>query len=142
MDTGPRESISGFVHSNMEGSMQTGWLFAATETGVKRSMDCFCGWRSAGLLKGAVIAVAYDPSEPKRVYAVAGNRFFASDDGGEHWIGTDIHDAVTALAVDPRGVVYAAGRGALLRSDDPRRRFVAAGLRELLTDERPEGERR
>ena len=120
MDAGPRAPIVGFVHSNMPGSMQTGWLFAATAKGVSRSMDCFCGWRDAGALKYAVTGVAYDPSEPKRVYAITAKTVAVSDDGGEKWSqraapGTDI----VALAVDDRGIVYAADRdGTFFRSAD------------------------
>ena len=120
MDAGPHAPIVSFVHSNMPGSMQTGWLFSATAKGVSRSMDCFCGWRDAGALKSAVTAVAYDPSEPKRVYAISAKSVAVSEDGGEKWSqrtapGTDI----VALAVDDRGIVYATDReGALFRSTD------------------------
>src|SRR3546814_15414001 len=48
MDKGPEAEIQRIIHSNLEGSMQSGWLFAATDRGVYRSMDCFCGWRNAG----------------------------------------------------------------------------------------------
>src|SRR3546814_7687084 len=42
MDKGPEAEIQRIIHSNLEGSMQSGWLFAATDRGVYRSMDCFC----------------------------------------------------------------------------------------------------
>ena len=51
MDDGPG-AISHLIHTNMKGSMQTGWLFAGTSEGVQRGMDCFCLWRRAGDLKG------------------------------------------------------------------------------------------
>ena len=120
MDAGPREPIVRFVHSNMPGSMQTGWLFAATAKGVSRSMDCFCGWRDAGALNVAVTAVAYDPSEPKRVYATTGNGLLGTEDGGEHWSklaspGT----ATAAIVVGADGTVYTADKqGTLSRSSD------------------------
>jgi len=38
MDAGPREQVLHLVHTNMPGSMQTGWFFAATAKGVSRSM--------------------------------------------------------------------------------------------------------
>ena len=120
MDAGPREPIVRFVHTNMPGSMQTGWLFAATAKGVSRSMDCFCGWRDAGALKTDVTAVAYDPSEPKRVYAITDKGLSVSEDGGEQWSRARSPGAeIAALAVGDRGVLYAADRqGTLFRSSD------------------------
>lgn len=43
MDRGP-EGIRQLIHTNMEGSMETGWLYAATADGIRLSMDCFCLW--------------------------------------------------------------------------------------------------
>lgn len=128
MDAGPRAPIVGFVHTNMPGSMQTGWLFAATGSGVSRSMDCFCGWRDAGALKSAVTAVAYDPSEPKRVYAITAKAVAVSEDGGEQWSQRAAPGAgIVALAVDERGIAYAIdGEGALLRSTDQGRLWLRA----------------
>ena len=120
MDAGPRERVSQFVHSNMPGSMQTGWFFAATAKGVSRSMDCFCGWRDAGGLGQRVSAVAYDPHEPKRVYAATADALFVSADGGEQWSrAASPGRSVTALVVSPAGVVYAGvGAGELFESAD------------------------
>ena len=120
MDAGPREPIVRFVHTNMAGSMQTGWLFAATAKGVARSMDCFCGWRDAGALKTGVTAVAYDPSEPKRVYAITDQGLSVSENGGEQWSQARSPGAeIAALAVGDRGILYAADRqGTLFRSSD------------------------
>lgn len=118
MDAGPRGRIFDLVHSNMAGSMQTGWLFAATAAGVERSMDCFCGWRNAGGLTEPIAAVAYDPSDPRRIYAASSSRMLMSEDGGEHWSGIDVPDPPAALAVDRNGVVYAARRESLVRSSD------------------------
>ena len=120
MDAGPREKVLQFVHSNMPGSMETGWMFAATAKGVSRSMDCFCGWRDAGALARGVNAVAYDPKETKRVYAATSEALFVSTDGGEHW--SQAHPPgvnVSAIIVTPDGVVYAASdHGELLMSAD------------------------
>ena len=119
MDGGPGLAVRRFVHSPMEGSMQTGWLFAATPAGVARSMDCFCGWRAAGELNTAVHDVAYDPREPKRVYAATASGFHRSDDGGESWESVAGAAEARFLAVGPSGVVYAAGPdGVLTRSGD------------------------
>ncbi len=119
MDRGPRDRIAGFVHSNMPGSMESGWLFAATPNGVSRSMDCFCGWHKAGELAGGSRAVSYDPDQPQRVYAAGKDGLFVSVDGGEHWAGVKSPiSAITALAAGPGGALYAAGDGQLFRSRD------------------------
>ena len=68
VDGGPREPVQAFLHSDMPGSMESGWLFAGTTRGVARSMDCFCFWGDAGELRGAVTAIDYDPSAPENVH--------------------------------------------------------------------------
>jgi len=41
-DPGPPDKhVRGLVHSDLPGSMNTGWLYASTPTGVYLSMDCF-----------------------------------------------------------------------------------------------------
>jgi photosystem II stability/assembly factor-like uncharacterized protein len=120
MDAGPREQVLQLVHSNMAGSMQTGWFFAATAKGVSRSMDCFCGWRDAGGLGQRVTSVAYDLPDPKRVYAATEGALFVSTDGGEQWTRAQSPGrAITALVVTPAGLLYAAvGEGQLFQSAD------------------------
>ena len=119
MDGGAREPIVQFVHSNMPGSMQTGWLFAATEKGVARSMDCFCGWRDAGGLEAKVYAVAYDPREPRQVYAATERGVFRSTNGGEQWDRLpSLNVDIKSMVVTPSGMLYAAGDGRLIRSRD------------------------
>ncbi|HEV2150079.1 MAG TPA: YCF48-related protein [Longimicrobiaceae bacterium] len=120
MDSGPGAPILQFLHSDMEGSMQSGWLFAATPEGVRRSMDCFCGWRPTGELpEGEIFDVAYDPTQPKRVYASTVEGLFRSTDGGESWERVSAEPILPALAVDAAGTLYAADReGAVLRSAD------------------------
>lgn len=42
MDEGPAvDAVFGLAHSTLPGSMNTGWLYAATPEGVYVSMDCF-----------------------------------------------------------------------------------------------------
>jgi photosystem II stability/assembly factor-like uncharacterized protein len=120
MDTGPRQRISHLIHSNMPGSMQTGWFFAATANGVNRSMDCFCGWHDAGGLARAITAVAYDPQQPKQVYAATGTGLLVSTDGGEQWSPLNAPGpGISALAVTSAGELYAAvGEGELFHSAD------------------------
>ncbi len=41
-DQGPSDTdVRGLIHSTLEGSMNTGWLYASTPTGAYLSMDCF-----------------------------------------------------------------------------------------------------
>ena len=126
MDAGPRDAIRRLVHSNMPGSMQTGWFFVATAKGVSRSMDCFCGWRDAGALGLPAKALAYDLKQPKRVYAATGDGFYVSENGGEKWqrVNSPAPD-ITALAAAPSGVLYAAtASGILFRSADAGRSWA------------------
>jgi photosystem II stability/assembly factor-like uncharacterized protein len=101
MGAGPRNGLVQLVHSNMAGSMQTGWLFAATVRGAARSMDCFCGWHDAGALAGPLTAIAYDPLQPARIYAAGTSGLIVSDDGGERWTPMASPGHVTALAATP-----------------------------------------
>ena len=41
MDQGPPAHIVALAHSTLDGSMNTGWLYAATPNGPYLSMDCF-----------------------------------------------------------------------------------------------------
>ena len=41
MDAGPVGAVVALAHSTLEGSMNTGWLYAATPAGPYLSMDCF-----------------------------------------------------------------------------------------------------
>ena len=101
VDNGPREPVQAFLHSDMPGSMESGWLFAGTTRGVARSMDCFCFWGDAGELRGTVSAIDYDPLAPENVYAVIEGQLHHSSDGGETWAGLEIPQAVTALTFSP-----------------------------------------
>ncbi len=129
MDAGPRGGIVRFVHSNMPGSMQTGWLFAATGQGVRRAMDCFCGWRDAGELGHPVTALAYDPRRPQNVYATTDEGLFLSANGGEQWSRVSAPAAtVRALVVTPGGLVYAASAdGTLFLSRDEAKTWERVG---------------
>jgi hypothetical protein len=116
MDAGPRGGLTTFVHSDMAGSMQTGWLFAASPRGVRLSMDCFCGWRSGGDLPLPARAVTYEPGKPAHVVAAAARGLFDSSDGGRTWSALpDVGAPVEALAMPPGGVLYAVANGQLRR---------------------------
>jgi hypothetical protein len=41
MDNGPPVPFVALAHSTLKGSMNTGWLYAATFRGPYLSMDCF-----------------------------------------------------------------------------------------------------
>src|SRR5260370_1898150 len=86
MDRGPRHGLVQLIHSDMAGSMQTGWLFAATSTGIRRIMDCFCLWQDAGGLGSPAHSVTYDPRQPDQIYTAAEKGLFRSTDGGETWV--------------------------------------------------------
>jgi photosystem II stability/assembly factor-like uncharacterized protein len=125
VDKGPQAQLRQFIHSGMEGSMQSGWLFAATDKGVYRAMDCFCGFRLAGSLPGPVSSVTFDPRHPKELYAAVGKDLFSTANGGEEWgavasPGTE----VSALAHAPSGVLYALlADGRVVRSRDKGREW-------------------
>lgn len=128
-DSGPSRVVSRLIHSDMEGSMQTGWLYAVSDDAVRLSMDCFCGWRPTGELDaGRVYDVAYDINEPERVFVTTEQGLFSSDDGGQEWQPVEsrsgAHEEKVALVVTASGLFYALDRdGNLWRSDDRGQRW-------------------
>lgn len=119
MDRGP-DGIRQLIHTNMEGSMETGWLYAATAAGVRFSMDCFCLWRQPVGVSGSISALAVDPAQPQQLYASSSEGLFVSTNGGQAWesAGSPL-ETVTALIVVPPGVLYAGTiNGHLFRSAD------------------------
>lgn len=118
VDSDPREPVKAFLHSDMPGSMESGWLFAGTTHGVSRSMDCFCFWSDAGELRGTVTGIDYDPSAPESVYAVTEGQLHHSSDAGETWADLESPQAVTALTFSPtEGLVVGTENGDLLTRD-------------------------
>ena len=120
MDRISQQGLRQLIHSNMAGSMQTGWLFAATSKGVRRAMDCFCLWQTAGKLDGQAYAVTYDPGEPKHLYAATEKGLFSSTDGGENWTQMKSPTSgIVALAFTRSGLLFAVNADSdLYRSDD------------------------
>jgi photosystem II stability/assembly factor-like uncharacterized protein len=115
-----QDGLRQLIHSDMPGSMESGWLFAAAAKGVRRAMDCFCLWQDAGNLQSEAYSVAYDPREPKHLYAATEKGLLRSMDGGENWtqIAT-LRSKVISLAFTRSGTLYAVDEtGALYRSVD------------------------
>jgi photosystem II stability/assembly factor-like uncharacterized protein len=107
MDRGLRDGLRQLVHSDMPGSMQTGWLFAATVKGVRRIMDCFCLWQNAGKLDTQAYGITYEPKEPKHLYVATAKGLFRSLDGGQNWVGIASPSSnIVALAYMPAGVLF------------------------------------
>jgi photosystem II stability/assembly factor-like uncharacterized protein len=130
MDGGPDNLTDIIVHSDMPGSMETGWIFAATQAGVSRSMDCFCLWRQAGTLAGEVAGLTFDPKQPAHIYAATNQGLFRSLNGGEAWqsVGAPRSD-LTALLVTASGQLYAGTRsGELLIGRDQAKRWERVDL--------------
>ena len=128
MDRGP-DGIRQFIHTDLAGSMESGWLYAATVKGASVSMDCFCLWRDLGDFGGPVASVAYQPGHPDTLYTAAKGGIFRSADGGRSWEDAMSPEAaVAALTVAPSGTVYAAtADGRLFRSDDQAATWSRAG---------------
>ena len=116
MDAGPRGGITQFAHSDMPGSMQTGWLFVAGPKGVRLSMDCFCGWRNGGDLSAPAHAIAYDPRHPATLATATEQGLFESRDGGQSWSALPhLAAKANALAFGTDGALYAAAGAQLHR---------------------------
>jgi hypothetical protein len=98
--------------------METGWLFAGTDRGVARSMDCFCLWSDAGDLRGKVTAIAYDAAAPENVYAAVRDKLYHSVDAGENWSSVEAPGRVVDLAVVDSQLVAATEIGLFALHDD------------------------
>lgn len=120
MDRSSQGGIRQLIHSNMAGSMQTGWLFAATPKGVRRVMDCFCLWQDAGALGSPARSIAFDQRQPAHIFASTEKGLFRSADGGENWTQMKSPSSkISALAFASSGILYAiAEDGALFQSAD------------------------
>lgn len=131
MDGGPTQTIRRLVHSDMDGSMQTGWLYAVSDDAVRLSMDCFCGWRLTGDLEaGKVYDVVYNLDDPRQVVASTARGLFRSDDGGQAWqpvAGAGEGKDNVALALSPEGTLYALNaEGDLMTSNDQGQTWAAS----------------
>lgn len=120
MDAGPIDMGSTIIHSDMPDSMQTGWVFTATNNGVSRSMDCFCLWSQAGELQGEITALSYAPQQPKHIYAASGNSLYLTKDGGQNWaVISELKSTISTLHITASGVIYAGTQdGHIIKSVD------------------------
>lgn len=129
MDRGPPD-IRRLLHSNMPGSMETGWLYAVTGAGLQVSMDCFCLWRAIGTdVIADATAIAFDPGDPSRFFAASDSGLFRSTNGGQDWVAfVPPATQITALLVMPSGALIAGGAdGLLFRSLDDGVTWEAVG---------------
>ncbi len=99
-------------------------LYAATATGVFRSLDGGASWSysNRGLDDSPqASSLAVDPVHPLTVYAAQNGAVFRSPDGGAGWLRVSSSFGVIKIVLPPRssGVVYAMSSGALYRSNDP-----------------------
>lgn len=120
MERSAQDGLRQLIHSNLPGSMQTGWLFAATAKGVRRVMDCFCLWQDAGKLGAQAHSVAYDPRQPEHLYTATDKGLFRSTDGGESWIEFKAPTAdIVGLVATRSGFLFAINAESnLYRSED------------------------
>lgn len=137
MEGGPGPDVRHLLHSDMAGSMESGWLFAALPSKVRRSMDCFCGWRDTGALPdtaspgpGTLHGLTYDPQHPEHVFVASTAGVYRTTDGGRSWaIASNAEPAKVALAFDAStGTLFGGSAdGTVFRSTDGGRTWVAIG---------------
>ena len=137
MEGGPGPDVRHLLHSDMAGSMESGWLFAALPSKVRRSMDCFCGWRDTGALPdtaspgaGTLHGLAYDPQRPEHVFVASAPGVYRTTDGGRSWaLASRTEPAKVALAFDAstRTLLGGSADGTVFRSADGGRTWVTVG---------------
>ncbi len=107
MDIGPGGNITDYLHSNMPDSMETGWIFAATTSGVAFTADCFCFWRDVPKFDYAVTALTYQPENPSWYYAATDQGLMETKDGARTW------QKLTDLPVSDTSALVTAGNDIL-----------------------------
>jgi photosystem II stability/assembly factor-like uncharacterized protein len=138
-----RDPFQGPVNSFAVAPSDHRVLYAAifsNGSGVFKSSDGGRSWRSAGLTGTLIDALAVDPQNPQRVYAVRrGGPFqsqvFKTTDGGRSWqasgttslAGEGVH-TITVDSQHPR-ILYAAARDGVFKSSDAGAHWRRDGLR-------------
>lgn len=138
MEGGPGPDVRHLLHSDMAGSMESGWLFAALPSKVRRSMDCFCGWRDTGALPdtantgaGTLHSLTYEPQRPEHVFVASAAGVFGTTDGGRRWVlASRAEPAKVALTFDAstRTLIGGSADGIVFRSTDGGRTWVVVGV--------------
>jgi len=115
IDDGPKnQEIRSLSSVNLPTGMGGIWLYAATDVGVIKSPDCFCGWDklpNEGLPKGRVYSISADNNNPGTIYAGLRDGVYKTVDEGKTWRQiTDLpEDAVVAAHPKKPNIVYAVG---------------------------------
>lgn len=125
VDDGPKDQeIRSLASVNLPTGMGGIWIYAATDAGVVKSPDCFCGWDrlpNKGLPPGRVYSISADNNNPGTMYAGLRDGVYKTMDEGKNWQHlTDLpEDAVVAVHSKNPNIVYAVGSdGKLFRSSD------------------------
>jgi hypothetical protein len=128
MDRGP-EDVQQMIHTSMQGSMDSGWLYVVTNARLRLSMDCFCLWRDIGDPTAQVQALAYDRDQPQHVFAASKQGVLGSLNGGQDWqvLGSP-GPLVTAITVAAGGQIFIGTvDGKLYQSHDGAKSWVEIG---------------
>ena len=107
----------GYVNSLAMAPTDPDIIYAATESGMFKTVNGRETWIETGRPEVPVRVVKVDPSNPNIVYAVTDDGIYRSSDGGTNWIQKGpLGEKVNAIAIDPVDprVLYA-GTG----DDDP-----------------------
>lgn len=128
MDRGP-EDVQQMMHTNMQGSMDSGWLYVVTNARLRLSMDCFCLWRDIGDPTAQVQALAYDRDQPQHVFAASKQGVLGSLNGGRDWQVLGFPGfLVTAITVAAGGqILIGTVEGKLYQSADGAKSWVEIG---------------
>jgi photosystem II stability/assembly factor-like uncharacterized protein len=129
MDRGPEKNVQQMTHTNMSGSMDSGWLYVLTEGRLRLSMDCFCLWRNIGDAKAQVRALTYDPNQPEHVFAASNQGILSSINGGQDWqVLSSPNPLVTTMTVGAGGQIFVGTvDGKLYQSADGAKSWVPVG---------------
>lgn len=111
-------------------------IIGTKENGIYRSTDGGEIWQPTSLKTGAVYALDFNPNDTSVIYATGSaadiGRIYKSSDGGSNWeeVYAETHDDTTVNDIivdwyDPRRVYAGTSYGALIKSKDSGRSWVA-----------------
>jgi hypothetical protein len=119
-------------------------VYAALESGVRRSGDAGVSWQEAGPLPARALALSIEPAAPgapARIYAAtAGAGLVVSADGGATWLASRLPPAFLTDVALAGGAIFAASPDGVFASRDSGRSWKLAriGAVESLAAEAPE----